>query len=210
MNTYEELSKKAQARYDIIIKVATRHFLKNGYEKTSLNDIIKEAGGSLSTIYEFFGNKEGLFKKIIYESTQRIYFKLEDILKNYKDSDLDEFLYEFGMIYIQIHADKNAIYFSRILYAEGYKNNSAIAKFFLEHLDKTIYKILIDFLQQDRIKAKLKTDDFKKLTYQFCMLLREPELLNAVLLNKPMIQDYDMLKNKVKQTVSFFLHGYQA
>lgn len=55
-------SKKAKDRYELILSVSLELFLKNGFENTSLNDIISKSGGSLSTIYTYFGSKEGLLK----------------------------------------------------------------------------------------------------------------------------------------------------
>ncbi|QMS68702.1 TetR/AcrR family transcriptional regulator [Campylobacter fetus] len=47
-------SKKAKDRYELILSVSLELFLKNGFENTSLNDIISKSGGSLSTILYVF------------------------------------------------------------------------------------------------------------------------------------------------------------
>lgn len=36
-------------------------FLELGFENVTMSDIIRRSGGSFSTIYKFFGNKERLF-----------------------------------------------------------------------------------------------------------------------------------------------------
>jgi transcriptional regulator, TetR family len=55
------ISEKGKKRYELIVKTALELFLEKGYEKTSLSDIVAISGGSLSSIYTFFENKEGLF-----------------------------------------------------------------------------------------------------------------------------------------------------
>ena len=48
-----------------ILEAAGDLFLKNGYEGTSLNDIIRAAGGSKATLVEQFGGKAGLFAAVL-------------------------------------------------------------------------------------------------------------------------------------------------
>lgn len=43
---------------------ATELFLQNGYDAVSLDDIVQHAGGSKTSIYKYFGNKDGLFTAI--------------------------------------------------------------------------------------------------------------------------------------------------
>ncbi|WP_142848465.1 TetR/AcrR family transcriptional regulator [Telmatospirillum sp. J64-1] len=44
---------------------ATRLFLEKGYDRVTIDDVIQEAGGSKTTLYTYFGGKEGLFAEII-------------------------------------------------------------------------------------------------------------------------------------------------
>lgn len=48
-----------------MIDAAESLFLEQGYEATSLAAIVKKSGGSLATLYELFGNKQGLLRAII-------------------------------------------------------------------------------------------------------------------------------------------------
>ncbi len=48
-----------------IIDAATDLFLAKGYSGVSLDEIVAVAGGSKSTIYAEFGNKEGLFAAVV-------------------------------------------------------------------------------------------------------------------------------------------------
>lgn len=91
------LSKKSQDRYEKILKVGFNVFLKRGYEKASLTEIVKKSGGSLSTIYKHFGNKEGLFKAIIQRGINEIYNKIEFQLKDNYDDDLEDFYINLGL-----------------------------------------------------------------------------------------------------------------
>jgi AcrR family transcriptional regulator len=59
---------RAGLRADRFLQVATEVFLEKGYRDTRLTDIVARSGGSLSTLYATFGNKEGLVHAIMERS----------------------------------------------------------------------------------------------------------------------------------------------
>ena len=72
------ISEKGKKRYELIVKTALELFLKNGYEKTSLSDIVAISGGSLASIYTFFESKEGLFQAIIEQEIDALIKEVDD------------------------------------------------------------------------------------------------------------------------------------
>ena len=48
-----------------ILRSALEFFLKNGYEKTSLNQIAREVGITKPAIYHHFKNKDELFHEVL-------------------------------------------------------------------------------------------------------------------------------------------------
>lgn len=65
-----ELCKRGEVRVERILAAATEVFLEMGYRKARLSDIVARAGGSLSTLYRAFGDKEGLAHAIMEHSIQ--------------------------------------------------------------------------------------------------------------------------------------------
>lgn len=53
-----------ERRQSAILDAAEALFLEQGYERTGLAEIVKRSGGSLATLYELFGNKQGLLHAI--------------------------------------------------------------------------------------------------------------------------------------------------
>lgn len=51
-----------------ILEAAYRVFARDGYERTSVDDIAAEAGVAKPTIYNHFGGKEELFRQVILDS----------------------------------------------------------------------------------------------------------------------------------------------
>jgi TetR/AcrR family transcriptional repressor of mexJK operon len=59
--TVQELTR----RKGLVMQVATELFVQNGYADTSLVDIAKAAGVATRTLYQHFGDKEGIFLEVV-------------------------------------------------------------------------------------------------------------------------------------------------
>jgi AcrR family transcriptional regulator len=63
--TRPEPEGRAELRRAAFLKAAREVFLEYGYEAANMAEIVKRAGGSLSTLYAQFGGKKGLFEAMI-------------------------------------------------------------------------------------------------------------------------------------------------
>ena len=57
--------KKGERRKQELLQIAYRMFLSNGYENTSVDGIIEEAGIAKGTFYHYFSSKEQLLEEVI-------------------------------------------------------------------------------------------------------------------------------------------------
>jgi TetR/AcrR family transcriptional repressor of mexJK operon len=55
-----------------VMQVATGLFVKQGYAGTSLLDIAKGAGVAMRTLYQHFGDKEAIFKRVLFARDQGV------------------------------------------------------------------------------------------------------------------------------------------
>lgn len=53
-----------ERRHEAILDAAEALFIEQGYDRTGLADIVRRSGGSLATLYDLFGNKQGLLHAI--------------------------------------------------------------------------------------------------------------------------------------------------
>ncbi|EMF9960905.1 TetR/AcrR family transcriptional regulator [Acinetobacter baumannii] len=65
LESHHLVCEKPQTRRGIerrlaLLLSATELFLEKGYDAVSLDDIVNHAGGSKTSIYKYFGNKDGL------------------------------------------------------------------------------------------------------------------------------------------------------
>lgn len=57
----------------IFMRAAEKLFMEKGYENTSIEDIVKEAGITKRTLYQYFQNKEDLYYAIALEGAHQLY-----------------------------------------------------------------------------------------------------------------------------------------
>lgn len=60
-------SGRLDRRRRAFIETARSMFIEQGFERTTLGQIVEHAGGSLATVYKLFGNKEGLLDAVVFD-----------------------------------------------------------------------------------------------------------------------------------------------
>jgi AcrR family transcriptional regulator len=68
---------RGELRREAIVAAATDVFLEHGFGAATLDDVVRRAGGSRTTLYEHFGSKEGLFAAIIAQQCELIVAPLQ-------------------------------------------------------------------------------------------------------------------------------------
>ena len=149
------ISEKGKKRYELIVKTALELFLKNGYKKTSLSDIVAISGGSLASIYTFFESKEGLFQAIIEQEIDALIKEVDERIDLKISHSLEEFLTKFATIIFSIVCSKRHISLGRIMMSEGSKNGGKLGRTFLDQILNKIDLVLINFFERDEVKSQL-------------------------------------------------------
>lgn len=203
-NNTKNKSNKFEMRQEKIKSIALNLFLTKGYHKTSLKDIIKESGGSLSSIYTCWGNKEKLFFAILGDKIKQDKEKLLQMLSNTKKRDLKTLLHFIAEIFVSNFNQKDTIALAKVVRAELLSGNSKYLKSWLEEHEKDFIESLLQEHFKDKKSSSFTQKNAKILSQIFCFFLREYCLERILIFNeKPM--------NKVEQTefidfiVGFFL-----
>lgn len=63
-----------------IVEGARRVFVTLGFDRASMNDVVRESGVSKSTLYVYFRSKEDLFRALIEEERERYFAEVEALL----------------------------------------------------------------------------------------------------------------------------------
>ena len=81
--------KKSDRTKSEIIKVATDLFIRNGYEYTTIEDILKDWGGSKGSLYYYFKSKEEILDAVVHALVDKEEKRIMDILSEKEYGTLD-------------------------------------------------------------------------------------------------------------------------
>lgn len=142
----QKMSQKFLARQKKIKAIALKMFISQGYEQTSLKDIIKKSGGSFSDIYATFENKQGLFVSV-----------LEDILEERREEyaqifaqnlPLRDTLLAYSLYMTNVFLQKKMVALVKIIYSQLYnQENHILIEHFKTNKEKAPEQALIDYFK---------------------------------------------------------------
>lgn len=195
-------TKRGIARHQKLLEVATKTFLENGYDRASVNEIVKEAGGSLGTLYRLFGNKLGLFEAVLQKKTSEIFDDFES--DAVWTDDIRSSLLNFGrrLQSVAISPDGIAIY--RLVVAENSLDREKIQKIFYNHGPLRANRILSTYLAKQVRANKLYIDDCDIAAYQMLEMVKGPVYIKSLLGEAV---DDDELEKTLQQGIDIFLKG---
>lgn len=70
---------RLEKRRQAFVEAARTLFIEQGFERTSLADVVERSGGSLTTLYKLFGNKAGLLTAVVQERVRSAETLIEEI-----------------------------------------------------------------------------------------------------------------------------------
>lgn len=200
-----KMTPKFLARQEKIKKVALNLFLTQGYEETSLKEIIKKSGGSFSDIYSTFQNKEGLFVGVINDiltAKREIYSKILN-----KNLPLREFLYEFSTSVMRMFLQKRALRLVRIIYSQLYKqSNRALIEHFKQNKENIPEQTLVKYFANCPPPL---CDEAQRYAELFFNMLKGKCLEEAFFFDKPLMSKKEQAEH-CKFVVNFFIKALSA
>lgn len=195
---------KSQLRLEKIKQIALESFLKNGYEATNLKDIIKQTGGSFSSVYEHYKNKEGLFRAVLDDFTEKHFLRALKHMECVENQKLEDFLYEFSLAYLEIFNNEKTIAIARIIFSQVYNEKTNLSEWFEKENERVVEFILQKRFQQD--KNDIISSNSKFLSSTFCAMLRGDFFMQSVFKNKISMSKDEQIKH-AKKIVKLFTQG---
>ncbi|MDP2698671.1 TetR/AcrR family transcriptional regulator [Thalassospira sp.] len=195
---------RTRKRREMMIDVARELFCEHGLAGTTLEMITAEAGGSRRTIYELFGNKDGLFEAVIRNCTGRVTSVMADL--KLSEMPLRDALIHFGETLMTLLTSPDTIRYMRLYLSE-------VPRF--PHMGKVFYesglmigrKIITSYFEHQMTEGNFPKSDPKQAAVFFASLLKaDYDLRQMTYIDwEPQARD---LHAHVIAAVDMFLRGY--
>ncbi len=162
----------AEKRRKAILDAAYELFVARGYGSVSVDDIIRVAGGSKSTLYKLFGSKEGIMKAVIASLAAEMLSKIN--IEPPPGKSLREVLVGVGEVLVDLALSTNAISQFRLAVANAGPFPD-IALLWFESGPNTTMTGIAGILARETARGRLKIDNPERAAWFFAgmLLLRE-------------------------------------
>jgi len=192
-----------QKRRDAMIQAAYELFIGKGYGSVSVDDIIRASKGSKSSLYKFFGSKEGILKAVIESLADDMLRQINVEIPSGKSPR--ETLTRIGMVLVDLALSDNAINQHRHA-ASHAKAFPDLAKLWYESGPKRTFEGIADFLKKETAQGRLRIANPQLAAMLFAgMIIFHDNMKLLICLPRSKRSD---LKEIVSEAVEVFLAAY--
>jgi len=139
-----------------IVAIATRSFLRNGYEGTAMSAIAKEMGGSKGTLWSYFASKEELFAAVLDSAAAALQSFMHTALDT--SQDITIVLTRFCETFLERISRPEAIAFQRLVVSQV-DRFPAIGRIFYDHAPAINHAMVANFLGKQMAAGVIRADD---------------------------------------------------
>lgn len=194
---------RGELRRAALLDAAREVFLEQGYEGTSIEEIVRRVGGSKASLYSYFGSKEGLFWEMAAKLTEQ--FVAELALPTQADAELEKTLITVGKRFLRNFLDPAACRLMRMLIAES-ERFPELAQGFYEHGPQRTRQALGKYFRLQRKAGYIDCADPEMAASQFLELVKGPLHSRLMLSAPPFAPGFDPDLH-VMEAVRLFLYG---
>ncbi|RYY92802.1 MAG: TetR/AcrR family transcriptional regulator [Alphaproteobacteria bacterium] len=197
---------RAELRRAAFLRAAREVFLEFGYEQANMAEIVRRAGGSLSTLYAQFGGKQGLFEAMIDSRVSELTEQMGVELAAH--APLREGLQRIGEAFLTKQTHPDNLDTMRLMAAQA-KKFPEVAETWSKRAPEAVRKALAGYLE-DRVKAgEIKIENYDLAASIYFDLVRSRIQFRAIMLPsyRPTEQE---IHDTVARAVKVFLGGIEA
>jgi TetR/AcrR family transcriptional repressor of mexJK operon len=192
-----------EKRRHSMIEAAYSLFIEKGYASVSVDDIIRVSKGSKSSLYKFFGSKEGILKAVVESLAEEMLREIHLEFPSAKTAR--EALNRVGMVFADLALSDNAINQHRqaVSHARAFPD---LAKLWYESGPKRTIDGFANFLERETAAGRLRVADPARAAWFFTgMIIVHDNMRLLVGLPRP---ERSALKEIVTEAVEVFLARY--
>jgi TetR/AcrR family transcriptional repressor of mexJK operon len=195
----------AEDRRRSILAAAQKVFLERGYANASIDAVVELAGGSKATVYQQFGNKEGLLGALVAEGAEELAHLVHELPL---DGALEESLRAFGRGYLNLIMRPDRLALFRLTIGECGRVPE-VGDAFYRTGPQTVAKYMTEFFRGVAAAGLIDTTDPERTAHQFIHSLRG-DLYLQNLLNPTRRPTEAELNRHIDFVVDTFLDGARA
>ncbi len=199
------LSDRMGARRRAMMEAAAKLFVTKGYASTSLSDVVKLSGGSLSTLYDLFGNKLGLFRAIVEDRCAQISTLFDD--PRVETMTPREALTQHGQRLFRLLIGPEALAAMRAMVIEGEQATEMAEMFYAAGPNRGKARVA-QYLERQMDKGLLRRADPLLAAFQFCELIKGDQHMRAMI-GLPVDLSDGAIAKHVNDSVDTFLRTYR-
>jgi AcrR family transcriptional regulator len=184
---------RAELRRAAFLKAARDVFLEYGYEAANMAEIVKRAGGSLSTLYSQFGGKKGLFEAMIDARVRELTAQMQIELAAH--APLREGLRRIGEAFLLKQTQPESLDVFRLMVAQA-KKFPDIAETWGKRGPEQVRKALAEYLRDRAEAGEIRIQNFELAAAIYFDLVRSRIQFRALL--NP---SYEPTEAEVRDTV---------
>jgi len=197
---------RAELRRAAFLRAAREVFLEFGYEQANMAEIVRRAGGSLSTLYAQFGGKQGLFEAMIDSRVSELTEQMEVELAAH--APLREGLQRIGEAFLVKQTQPETLDVMRLMVAQA-KKFPEVAEQWSKRAPEAIRKALAGYLEDRANAGEIKIQNYELAASVYFDLVRSRIQFRSLLMPSYRPTDQE-IHDTVERAVKVFIGGIEA
>lgn len=204
-------TRRGELRREALLEAARAVFLERGYAAASIDDVVKRTGGSKATVYQYFGNKEGLFGAMVAGQCEAFINEVAFPQKSVAPrsmKELEKTLFELGLRALNVFLQPERLALNRAMIAAAHQFPDLAERFYDAGPRRGI-AALGAFLKTQHEAGTLNCPNPELAAIHFMDIVRAYPLLRSLLGLSPNFNDMSV-EDFVRDAVRTFLYGRAA
>lgn len=204
------LEKRSERKHRQILQAATKVFIAEGYDGTTMDEIAAKASVSKQTIYKHFSDKDHLFVEIVLATTQQVDHVVGLVADSLNDSrDLTHDLGTLGRAFLEVLMDEELLQIRRLVIAIADRMPNLGRDWYEEGFGRILTMLASCFRTLAEKKLLQIEDPFIAANHFAGMLLWIP-MNEAMFMGKESLRQKAELDRYAAAAVQAFLAAYGA
>jgi AcrR family transcriptional regulator len=148
-------TRRGEERDTLLRARASALFLERGYDGVSVDDIVREVGGSKSNVYSFYGGKDGLFLAVMADITVEMLLPLKRL--QLQGLSFAAGFEAFSRTLLSVLLEERHLAFARVLVTEALRHPQ-LGSTWYQNGPQMARCVLRNFLAEHQARGNIRAD----------------------------------------------------